>query len=225
MGGVEVHGKLRVLIADDHALVRKGLVALLAPSPEVEVVGEAQDGWEAVDKVRVLGPDVVLMDINMPGLNGIEATRRIREQSPQTRVIMLTVSDSDEELFQAIRAGAQGYLLKTVDPDQLLCFLRGLSRGEAPISPLMAGKMLDGLARGLLGTCQERGKESLTPREKEVLRWVALGASNREIAERMFISENTVKNHIRNILDKLHTKNRVQAAAYAMRHGLIENRS
>lgn len=219
-----MHGKLRVLIADDHALVRKGLIALLSPSSEVEVVGEAEDGWEAVAKAQSLDPDVVLMDVSMPGLNGIEATRKIREQSPQTRVIMLTVSDSDEDLFQAIRAGAQGYLLKTVDPDQLLNFLRGLSRGEAPISPLMAGKMLDGLARGMVGTCQDQDKETLTPREKEVLRWVALGASNREIAERMFISENTVKNHIRNILDKLHTKNRVQAAAYAMRHGLIENR-
>lgn len=214
--------KLRILLADDHVLVRRGIKALLENYPDMEVVGEAVDGQEAVEMARQTKPDLVLMDVHMPHMDGIEATQRIRDQVPAAKVIMLSVSDDDEDLLQALRSGAQGYLLKNVEPDQLVQMLRGATRGEAPISPSLAKKIINGYARR--GRVQAVGvaAEELTPREREVLALVARGATNKEIAETLFISENTVKNHLRNIMDKLHSKNRAQAVAYALEHGVIE---
>jgi DNA-binding NarL/FixJ family response regulator len=215
--------RLRILLVDDHDLFRKGIARLIDSQPDFEVVGEARDGREALEQAKKLGPDVVLMDIEMPNWNGTEATRRITSDLPQTHVVMLTVSDDDQDLFSAIRAGASGYLLKNVKPEDLFRRLRGVSRGEAAISPLLATKIMREFARLDHGTVVSRTVEGLSPRETEVLGLVAKGLTNRGIGGQLHIAENTVKNHLRNILDKLHLNNRAQAAAFAVRHGLIES--
>jgi DNA-binding NarL/FixJ family response regulator len=197
--------RLRILLVDDHDLFRKGIARLIDSQPDFQVVGEAQDGREALEKARALEPDVILMDIEMPQWNGVEATRRIKAEKPGIDVVMLTVSDEDDNLFAAIRAGASGYLLKSVKPEELFRRLRGVSRGDQ--SPPLPKSI-----------------EGLSPRETEVLGLVAKGLTNREIGEQLHIAENTVKNHLRNILDKLHLNNRAQAAAFAVRHGLIKGK-
>jgi len=217
---------IRVLLADDHTLFRRGLASLIAPLEDIEVVGEAGDGREALKKARELMPDLILMDIHMPGCDGLEATRRIQEEMPYVKIVMLTISDDDKDLFEAIKSGAQGYLLKDLSPEELFESLRGVYRGEAPISGLTAARILEEFARlAQKETWVARPGESLSPREREVLQLVVQGATNKEIASRLFITENTVKNHLRNILAKLHLRNRAQVAAYAVREGLMSTAS
>ncbi len=212
---------LRILLVDDHVLFRKGLAALLEARRGMAVVGEAGAGEEAITLARQTMPDIILMDIQMPGLSGLEATRRIKAEMPHVRIVILTVSDEDASLFEAIKNGADGYLLKDLEPRQLYEMLEGLRRGEAPISGALAARILKEFRAQEAQPAPPEATEELTEREKEVLQWVAKGASNREIAEVLCVSENTVKIHVRNILEKLHLRNRIQAAVYAAREGLL----
>lgn len=197
---------IRVLIVDDHALIRRSLEMALAAEADIEVVGEASDGQEAVELADRLTPDVMLMDVRMPRRSGIEATREIKASVPSTRIIMLTVSDEEEDLFEAIKAGATGYLLKNVQLDEVPEAVRGVHEGQSLINPAMAAKLITEFAN-MSRKEAERPPQlpvpRLTDREMEVLRLVAKGMNNRDIAKQLFISENTVKNHVRNILDKL----------------------
>jgi two-component system NarL family response regulator len=211
---------IKVLIADDHTLFRQGLIGLMETREElVEVVGEAATGREAVQLVEQLRPDVVLMDIYMPDGNGLQATREIRAHFPDTKVVMLTSSENDEHLYQAVRYGAAGYLLKNLNASELFSLIEGVVRGEAAMTREMASGLLKSVAKRTAEP--SRGEETLTERELVVLRFMATGASNQDIAERMCISINTVKSHIRSILDKLQLENRTQAANYAMNYGLV----
>jgi two-component system nitrate/nitrite response regulator NarL len=214
---------LRILLADDHVLFRKGMIALLAARPDMQVVGEASDGLEAIALARATTPDIVLLDIHMPRCSGLEAIPHILRESPSTRIVMLTVSEEDRDLFTAIRNGAFGYLLKDMEPQQLFDLLEGVRRGEAPIAGVMATKILSEFRQ--ITPSSAPSTESLAPlttREAEVLRLVANGATNREVADALSITENTVKVHLRNILEKLHLQNRIQASAYAIRKGLAD---
>lgn len=211
---------IRVLLVDDHALFRKGLASMLRDQPDFEVVAEAQDGEEALAKAKELMPDVILMDIYMPGGTGLEATQRIKEALPYVRIVILTVSEEDQNLFSAIKSGAQGYLSKKIEPHELFEMLRGVVKGEAPISRVTAAKILDEFARQGKHRRPEQPVEHLSPREQQVLELLTKGSTNKEIAAALGISDNTVKNHLRNILDKLHLENRVQAAAFALQKGL-----
>lgn len=212
---------IRVLLVDDHALLRTGVAGLLKMGPDFEVVGQVQDGEEALKKAKELMPDLVLMDIYMPGMGGIEATRQIKQVLPYVKIVMLSVSDKDEDLFDAIKAGAHGYLNKKIEPEEFLRVLRGVFRGEAPVSGFTATKILDEFARvARLDPERAHAQGKLSPREREVLELLTSGATNKEIASSLGIAENTVKNHLKNILEKLHLENRVQAAAFALRKGL-----
>ena len=212
---------IRVLLADDHGLFRKGVAAVLADQPDLEVVGEASDGLQAVAKARETNPHVVLMDIAMPGMDGLEATRRITAELPQVKILILTISEGEQNLFESIKIGAQGYLLKNVDPKALVETVRSIFRGGASISRTMAPKILAEFARQAQGPeASARPAAALTQREREVLRLVASGATNKDVATALGISPITAKNHLYNILDKLHLQNRVQAAAFALREGL-----
>ena len=213
---------VRILLVDDQLLFRKGLRALLEDQEDMEVVGEAADGAQAVERVRAAKPDVVLMDIHMPVCNGIEATRLVKSEWPETKIIALTVSDEDEDLFEAIKSGASGYLLKDLRPEELFDLVRGVLRGETPISPAVAGKLLSEFRRRPWKDPSETAGWDLTRRELEGLQLVTEGLSNAEIAARLFIVEGTVKNHLHNILEKLHLENRLQAATYAIREGLVQ---
>lgn len=211
---------IRLLLVDDHALFRKGLASMLRDQLDFEVVAEAQDGQEALAKAKELMPDVILMDIYMPGCDGLEATRRIKEALPYVKIVILTVSEEDQNLFSAIQSGAQGYLLKKIEPGELFEMLRGVVKGEAPISRATGAKILNEFARQVKRGREEDKGEKLSPREREVLELLTKGSTNKEIAAALGISDNTVKNHLRNILDKLHLKNRVQAAAFALQKAL-----
>jgi len=216
---------LRILLVDDHVLFRKGVGALLAARQDMEVVGEAGDGLEAIARARETVPDAILMDIHMPECDGLEAVRVIKQEMPHVQIIMLTVSDDDRDLFAAIKNGAAGYLLKNLEPDQLFDMLEGIRRGEAPISGVLAAKILQEFrqpGQNIIAQEPEEGT-ALTPREIEVLERVVEGATNKEIAKALFIAQSTVKNHLRNILDKLHLQNRIQAAVYAVRQGLVRD--
>lgn len=207
---------LRLLLADDHALFRDGLNRVFAYEDDFDVIGEASDGEQVVELARTLQPDVVLMDVNMPRGGGISATRRIKAEAPAIRIVMLTVHDDDETLFQAIKAGAQGYLVKSIRAGEMLELLRGMARGEAPISRAMASRILDAFARGGVSSDEDNdASEKLTLREQEVLELVAQRCTNKEIAQTLVISEYTVKNHLSNILSKLHLRTRSEAARYA----------
>ncbi len=208
----------RVLIVDDHDLFRDGISSLLK-ARGYQVVGEANDGAEAVARARELRPDLILMDIRMPNMGGLEATRLIKAEQPDVKIVMLTVSDDEEDLFEAIKSGAQGYLLKKLKADVLFDLLSGVASGEAPIAPKMAAKMMEEFAHGSRGG-KAGDQKDLSDREMEVLRLVAQGKINKEIAADLMITERTVKYHLRNILDKLHLANRTQAAAYAARKGI-----
>ncbi|HWT78136.1 MAG TPA: response regulator transcription factor, partial [Candidatus Methylomirabilis sp.] len=203
--------RIRVMLVDDHALMRKGVASLLAACPDIEVVGEADNGAEAMRRVADLMPDLILMDIQMPEMDGLEATRRIMAEHPYLKIVMLTVSEGDRALFDAIKAGAQGYLLKRMDPDEFVAMVRGISQGEAPISRTMAAKILGEFSRRVKAPQMEDPAAKLTPREHEVLQLLTQGGSNKEIANALCVSESTVKNHLKNILAKLHLQNRVQA--------------
>lgn len=212
---------LRILLVDDHVLFRKGLARLLDAQPDFEVVGEAADGAEAIQRVQALRPDVVLMDLRMPVCDGLEATREIKRDHPSVRVVMLTVSEDDQDFFAAIRCGADGYLVKDMRPEGLFRELRGLANGEAPISKAMTGKMLRQLALGGRPAVPAAPVDVLSDREREVLALVAEGMPNAEIAAELGVAVNTVRNHVRSILEKLGLRNRVQAAVYAVRAGLL----
>jgi RNA polymerase sigma factor (sigma-70 family) len=218
--------RIRVMLVDDHVLFRKGLASLMASRPELEVVGEAGDGSEAISLAAELKPDLILMDIHMPGCDGIEATRAIKAETPSPRIVVLTVSDGEDDLYGAIKAGAQGYLLKNLRPETLFEMIQDAVRGEAPISPGIAAKILEELGRSREREREEASDESqlLTQREREILTLVVDGASNKEIAQRLHITEGTVKNHLHHILEKLHLENRVQVTAYALRKGLVAPR-
>ncbi len=212
---------VRILLVDDHLLFRKGLARLLEAQPDFEVVGEAADGQEAVQQVESLRPDVVLMDIRMPVCDGLEATRQLKSQMPDVKVVMLTVSEDEQDLATAVRYGADGYLLKDLMPEVLFQHLRGLSSGESPISRVMTGKLFRQLAQRSLPAIQPAAISVLSAREGEVLTLVVDGYSNQDIADELGIAHNTVKNHLRSILTKLGVRNRAQAAAYAVSQGLV----
>jgi DNA-binding NarL/FixJ family response regulator len=217
---------IRVLIADDQALFRRGLYVVLGTEDHIDVVAEAENGEEAIAKVTEFAPDVVLMDVRMPRINGIEAARRIRDLSPSTKILMLTVSDEEDDLYEAIKAGANGYLLKEISVEEVAEAIRAVVQGQSLISPSMASKLLSEF-NSLAKKAEERQQypaPTLTSRELEVLKLVAKGMSNREIADGLFISENTVKNHVRNILEKLHLHSRMEAVVYAVREKLLDIR-
>jgi DNA-binding NarL/FixJ family response regulator len=212
---------LRVLVADDHRLFRQGLIGLMKTRKDlVTVIGEASTGHEAVDMAQRLQPDVVLMDLFMPDGDGLEATAAIHEQCPGTAVVLLTSSDSDEHIYRAVQLGAAGYLLKDLDADELFAMLTSVSTGEVVMTRSIGAKLLRRIATPPREA--EAQSDVLTEREIDVLRLVASGASNPQIADQLCISINTVKVHLRNILDKLSLENRTQAAAYAVRCGLVE---
>ena len=215
---------IRVLVVDDHALFRRGLQMVLGHEVDIEVVGEAGDGAEAVVLASALLPDIVLMDVRMPRRSGIEACTAIKDVVPSARIVMLTISDDEADLYDAIKAGASGYLLKEISIDEVAAAIRSVAGGQSLISPSMASKLLAEFA-----TMMRRGDERqqvsaprLTERELEVLKLVARGMNNRDIAKELFISENTVKNHIRNILEKLQLHSRMEAVVYAVREKLLE---
>ncbi|HEX8582440.1 MAG TPA: response regulator transcription factor [Acidimicrobiales bacterium] len=215
--------RIRVLVCDDHALFRRGLTMVLEGEDDIDVVGEAQDGEAAVALAEEVAPDVVLMDVRMPKVSGIEATRRIAEAVPSTRILMLTVSDEEEDLYEAIKAGATGYLLKEISIEEVAGAVRSVVGGQSLIPPSMASKLLTEFSN-LARQAEERQQLAprLTEREMEVLRLVAQGLSNRDIANRLAIAENTVKNHVRNILEKLHLRTRMEAVIYAVREKLLD---
>ncbi len=214
---------IRVLLVDDHVLFREGLASIIAAQPDMVIVGEADDGLEALVKAQQLKPDLVLMDITMPAGNGLEATRQIKAVLPETVIVVLTVHSDEQKLFEAIKNGAQGYLLKNIRSETMLELIRGAVRGEAAITPLLAGQMLEEFRRlsRYLPEKDDEPVETLTLREQEVLAQVAAGASDKEIAERLGISLYTVKSHMRNILAKLHVNSRYEAARYARFRGLV----
>ena len=216
-------GKIRVLLADDHQLFREGVATILNAQPDFEVVGEAGDGLEVLVKARTLRPDIILMDIGMPGCDGVEATHLVKQELPDTIIVMLTVRDEDDKLFEAIKGGAQGFLLKTIRSNELLEQLRGAARGEAAITPTLGGHMLEEFRRlsMLARPAATREESSLTGREQEVLGLIARGATDREIAHELTLSIHTVKSHVRNILAKLHLGHRYEAAQLVRHQGLI----
>jgi DNA-binding NarL/FixJ family response regulator len=214
---------IRVLLADPHALFRRGVRMVLDEEADIEVVAECADGLEAVDRISELVPDLVLIDVRMPGLSGIEATRRARSLVPNVKFAILTVSEDDEDLFAAVRAGATGYLLKEVSIEELPDAVRRVARGQSLISPSMATRLLTEFNALSRRVEEQRGTAPrLSDRELEVLRLVARGLSNKDIASELVIAENTVKNHVRNILEKLQLRSRMEAAMYAVREKLVD---
>jgi NarL family two-component system response regulator LiaR len=212
-----VSAAIRVLLADDHAVVRGGIRALLEDEEEIEVVGEADDGEEAVRLAQKLHPDVILLDLMMPLKTGIEAIEEIKDENPQARILVLTSFADDDKVFAAIKAGAMGYLLKQTTPGELFQAIRDVYHGESSLHPTIARKLIRELNRP---TTLPPVDEPLTDRELEVLIFVARGLSNQDIADRLVISERTVRTHVSNILSKLHLANRTQAALYALKEGL-----
>lgn len=215
--------RLRLLLVDDQPLFRKALASLINGQFDMVVVGEASDGLEAVAQIHALGPDLVVMDVNMPGATGIDGVREARRSGIDIPIVMLTISDEDDDLFEAIKAGANGYLLKNLKPEQLFDGIRVAARGESPVSPAIASRLLDafrhdGPPSSFRAQEPGEGELALTRRESEILRYVATGMSNKEIANQLTITEGTVKNHVHHALEKLHLTNRVQAAAYAVGH-------
>jgi DNA-binding NarL/FixJ family response regulator len=215
---------VRILIADDHALFRDGLRSLLQ-SQGHEVVGEAPNGKMAIELAKKLRPDLVLMDISMPELNGVAATKELSAQLPEVKVVILTASEQDDTLFDAIKAGAQGYLLKNLEADEFFALLDAASRGEPALTPALARKLLHEFAKPAAATAESglNNTDALTDREREVLELMVEGVTaNRKMAKRLGVSENTVKFHVRNILDKLRLNNRAQAVGYALRHNIVD---
>ena len=209
-------------MADDHSLFREGLAGIIASQPDMLVVGEANDGLEALVKAQELKPDLILMDVQMPGMSGLDAAKQIKQVLPETIIVMLTVRDDDEKLFEALKNGAQGYLLKEIRSQDMLAMLRGAMAGEAALSPTLAGRVLTEFRRlSKNGVIRQDDDSGLTDREQQVLLRVAEGATDKEIAEALTISLNTVKSHIRNILSKLQVSSRREAAKLAKEKGLV----
>ena len=212
---------IKVLVVDDQALVRAGFRMLLSGEPDVEIVAEAGNGLDAVSQARRFTPDVVLMDIRMPELDGLEATRRILAEAPAMRVLILTTFDLDEYVYEALRAGASGFVLKDDPPEQLIAAVRTVARGEALLSPAVTTRVIKQFTR-VPRVVRPKELDELTARELEVLRLLAGGLSNAEIGERLFISDTTVKTHVTHVLQKLNLRDRVQAVVLAYRTGLFE---
>lgn len=215
-----MNGRLRVLLVDDHKLFRSGVRALLARQDDIEVVGEAADGLDGVKQARLLRPDLVLLDLHMPGVSGREAVRTLTEELPQTRVLMLTVSEDAEDLLDTLRGGASGYLLKNIDAEYFVDAIRRAADGDSVVSAEMTGKLVAGIKRAPEAPAPE--KDRLSAREREILATLARGASNKEIAREFGLAESTVKIHVQSILRKLNLGSRVQAAVYAVEHGFAE---
>jgi DNA-binding NarL/FixJ family response regulator len=213
---------IRILIVDDQNLVRTGFRMILASEPDIEVVGQSANGAEAVELVAELRPDVVLMDIRMPVMDGLEATRRIARSSPITKVVILTTYDLDEYVFDALRAGASGFLLKDAPPEQLVSAIRVAAGGDALLSPSVTRRLVEEFARHSVGTRPAPGLQELTARELEVLKLIARGHSNTEIAAALVVGDATVKTHVARILDKLDCRDRVQAVVIAYESGLVQ---
>jgi DNA-binding NarL/FixJ family response regulator len=233
-------GPIRILLVDDQPLFRRAIATLIEEQPEFAVVGEAADGLEAIEKAHALAPDLIVMDVEMPVMNGVEAVRILRDQLPSIKIVVLTVSESEDYLLDAIRFGAHGYLLKDLRPEQLYELLRAVMRNETPLSPAIAGRLLHEVRRlsaGSAGTASPPNAGArtgasetmaagpapgslLTRRELETLQFVADGLSNKEIGTKLSITEGTVKNHVHNALEKLQLENRTQATAYVVRQGL-----
>ncbi len=215
---------IRVIVADDHAVFRRGLEMVLESEPDIDVVAEAGDGKEATELAVEHMPDLVLMDVRMPAHGGIEATKAIKDAVPHSKILMLTISDEEEDLYDAIKAGASGYLLKEISIEEVADAIRKVHAGQSLISPSMASKLLNEFAAMAKKDEQKQQMPAprLTDREMEVLALVAQGLNNRDIAKELFISENTVKNHVRNILEKLHLHSRMEAVVYAVREKLLE---
>ncbi len=209
--------KVKLFLVDDHKVVRSGIKALGETEPSLEVIGEASDGREAVAKVSQKSPDVILMDLVMPEMDGVEATKRIIEDKPEGKILILTSFSEEERIIQAIKAGATGYLIKDASPDELVGAIRDVHRGESTLDPKVAGTVLRSMQNE-----EEDSSEDLTEREVEVLELVAEGLPNDDIAEKLYISERTVRSHVSNILGKLGLANRTQAALYAVRQGIAE---
>ncbi len=205
---------IRVLIVDDHPVVRAGLANVLGAESDIDIVGQARDGMEAIDKTLELKPDVILMDILMPGCSGVEAMIAIREKRPTTLVVMLTLSEREEDVFKAMRFGARGYLLKSTSIDDILAAIRQVAEGQVILSPYVAGKLLEEFRR--------EQSAPLSPRETEVLTLVGKGLTNHQIAEQLVVTPGTVKTYLQRILEKLHLENRAEAMAYALKRGLID---
>lgn len=213
---------IRILLVDDHTLFRSGIKALLQRQDDFEVVGEAGDGLEGLKRAKSLQPDVVLLDLHMPGISGREAVKLLAEEVPACNVLLLTVSEDAEDLIETIRAGARGYLLKNIETDFLLNAIRSAARGESVVSPQMTGKLMMGVRMGKDVAAPEDDKEKLSPREKDIIALLAKGVSNKEMANTLNVAESTIKIHVQNILKKLHLTSRVQAAVYAVEHGLVQ---
>lgn len=214
--------KIRVLVVDDHTIVREGIRLLLEGSPDIEVVGEAAEGKAALSEVRTLQPDVVLMDITMPGMSGLEATRQIKAQWPEVQVLALTMHENEEYFFQILHAGASGYVLKGASSAELLSAIRAAARGDVFLHPSLARKLVGDYLRRVGVGEEQPSFDRLTPREKEVLTLIAEGYTNREIAERLVISPSTVQTHRARIMEKLNLQNRTELIKYAIRRGLID---
>jgi len=210
---------IRVLVADDHVVMREGICLLLEAEPDIEVVGQASDGLEAYEKARELKPDVVLMDITMPRMSGLAATRQLRATLPETQVLVLTMHEGDEFFFRVLQAGASGYVLKGASSDELLSGIRAVYQGGVYLYPTMARKLMSDYLSRL--SSEQEGYDELTSREREVLTLIAEGLTTREIAERLVISANTVQTHRQNVMDKLDLHNRSELIKYAIRKGLI----
>lgn len=213
--------KIKLVLADDHAVVRSGLRMLLQAQPDMEIVGEAESGKEALAQVRSLQPDVILMDIQMPGMNGIEATRQIKEVGGNTAVLALTMHEDDQYFFEMLQAGASGYLPKRAAPDELVRAIRTVSRGEVFLYPSLATRLVQSYLGGEAGSETEALVSDLTPREQEVLVLIAEGMTNPEIADKLVISVKTVDRHRENIMRKLNLHSRIELVKFALRHGLI----
>lgn len=214
--------EIRLLLADDHAVVRSGLRLLLEAQPDMVIVGEVENGADAIRRTTDLRPDVVLMDIEMPGMNGIEATRRIKAESAKTAVLALTMYEDDQYFFEMLRAGASGYVPKRAAPDELVSAIRAVSRGEVFLYPSLAGRLVQDYLQRRDLEAQEPAVDELTPREQEVLTLIAQGLSNGEIGAQLVISAKTVDRHRENIMRKLNLHNRVDLVKYALRKGLID---
>ncbi|WML45272.1 response regulator transcription factor [Neobacillus sp. PS3-40] len=218
--------KIKVLIADDHYMFIRGIESILSDDESIQIVGKAQNGQEAYEMAKQFSPNVILMDVNMPVMDGLQAMKMIIKEMPKVKVLMLTVNDKEEQLFEALRSGAKGYLLKNLLPNELLTFIHMVNRGESILTGPIVGKVLNYFSDHpqIEPQIMKTGRKTdiLTKREKEILMQVMKGMTNREIAHALFISENTVKNHLRNIMEKLQMSNRVQAATFALKEGWLQ---